>query len=177
MQNYLKVGKIFIVAWITYIYVWQRFERYFSHHRAKWIDLFSLILSILKYIINIINHIINNIYTFLENIISNCLISFFIVHYIIYKLLYILKICWQKITLQIQKRNVTQLSTTTTITATTTTTTTTPLPSVHSITQSNPGLSCKSIKEQFGSSASSGLYWIDLSPAVQVYCDMVTAGG
>ena len=34
--------KIFIVAWITYIYVWQRFERYFSHHRAKWIDLFPL---------------------------------------------------------------------------------------------------------------------------------------
>ena len=34
--------KIFIVAWITYIYVWQRFERHFSHHWEKWIDLFPL---------------------------------------------------------------------------------------------------------------------------------------
>ena len=29
------IGRFFIVAWITYIYVWQRFERYFSHHRAN----------------------------------------------------------------------------------------------------------------------------------------------
>ena len=29
------IGRFFIVAWITYIYVWQRFEKYFSHHRAK----------------------------------------------------------------------------------------------------------------------------------------------
>ena len=43
--------------------------------------------------------------------------------------------------------------------------------------QSNPGSSCKSIKEQFGNSASSGLYWIDLQPATQVYCDMDTDGG
>ena len=55
-------------------------------------------------------------------------------------------------------------------------TTTTTTPSVHSITQGNPGSSCKSIKEQFGNSASSGLYWIDLSPATQVYCDMDTDG-
>ena len=41
-QIYFYNRKIFIVAWITYIYVWQRFERYFSHHRAKWIDLFPL---------------------------------------------------------------------------------------------------------------------------------------
>ena len=26
--------KIFVVAWITYIYVWQRFEIYFSHHKV-----------------------------------------------------------------------------------------------------------------------------------------------
>ena len=44
-------------------------------------------------------------------------------------------------------------------------------------TQSNPGTSCKSIKEQYGYSASSGLYWIDLQPATQVYCDMDTDGG
>ena len=43
--------------------------------------------------------------------------------------------------------------------------------------QSNPGSSCKSIKEEFGNSASSGLYWIDLQPATQVYCDMDTDGG
>ena len=36
--RYRHNQKIFIVAWITYIYVWQRFERYFSHHQAKWID-------------------------------------------------------------------------------------------------------------------------------------------
>ena len=40
--------KIFIVAWITYIYVWQRFERYFSHHRAKWIDLFPLYIVLTR---------------------------------------------------------------------------------------------------------------------------------
>lgn len=44
-------------------------------------------------------------------------------------------------------------------------------------TQSNPGFSCKSIKEQYGNSALSGLYWVDLSPAAQVYCDMDTDGG
>ena len=60
----------------------------------------------------------------------------------------------------------------TTTTTTTTTTTPTPWPS-----QSNPGSSCKSIKEEFGNSASSGLYWIDLQPATQVYCDMDTDGG
>ena len=40
--SYRHNRKIFIVSWITYIYVWQRFERYLSHHRAKWIDLFPL---------------------------------------------------------------------------------------------------------------------------------------
>ena len=33
------IGRFLIVAWITYYYVWQRFERYFSYHRAKWNDL------------------------------------------------------------------------------------------------------------------------------------------
>ena len=42
------IGKIFIVAWITYIYVWQRFERYFSHHRAKGIDLFPLYIALTR---------------------------------------------------------------------------------------------------------------------------------
>ena len=37
--SYRHNRKSFIVACITYIHVWQRFERYFSHHRAKWIDL------------------------------------------------------------------------------------------------------------------------------------------
>ena len=36
--SYRHNRKIFIVAWITYIYVWQRFERYFSHQRAKWTE-------------------------------------------------------------------------------------------------------------------------------------------
>ena len=34
-SSYKHNRKIFIVAWITFIYVWQRFERYFSHHRAN----------------------------------------------------------------------------------------------------------------------------------------------
>ena len=74
-------------------------------------------------------------------------------------------------------------TTTTTTTTSTTPTTTTPLTTtttahISSLTnQSKPGSSCKSIKEQFGNSAPSGLYWIDLSPATQVYCDMDTDGG
>ena len=40
--------RIFIVAWITYIYVWQRFERYFTHHRAKWIDLFPVYIVLTR---------------------------------------------------------------------------------------------------------------------------------
>ena len=64
---------------------------------------------------------------------------------------------------------------TTTTTSTTPTTTTAQISSLTN--QSNPGSSCKSIKEQFGNSAPSGLYWIDLSPATQVYCDMDTDGG
>ena len=40
--------KIFFVVWITYIYVWQRFERYFSHHWTKWIDLFPLYIGLTR---------------------------------------------------------------------------------------------------------------------------------
>ena len=40
--SYRHNRKIFIVAWIVYIYIWQRFDRYFSHHQAKWIDVFPL---------------------------------------------------------------------------------------------------------------------------------------
>ena len=58
--------------------------------------------------------------------------------------------------------------------ATLTTTMATPIPSWP--TQSSPRLSCKSIKEQFGNLASSELYWIDLQPATQVYCDMDSDG-
>ena len=33
---YLRLNlKIFIMAWITHIYVWQRFEKYFSHHQTS----------------------------------------------------------------------------------------------------------------------------------------------
>ena len=46
--SYRHYHKIFIVAWITYIYVWQRFEKYFSHHRAKWIDLFPLYIGLTR---------------------------------------------------------------------------------------------------------------------------------
>ena len=47
-DKYFCNRKIFIVAWITYIYVWQRFERYFSHHRAKWTDLFPLYIVLTR---------------------------------------------------------------------------------------------------------------------------------
>ena len=44
-------------------------------------------------------------------------------------------------------------------------------------TKSNPGASCKSVKENDGSLAESGYYWINLSVATMVYCDMDTDGG
>ena len=40
--------RIFIVVWIMYIYVCQRFERFLSHHRAKWIDLFPLYIALTR---------------------------------------------------------------------------------------------------------------------------------
>ena len=47
-SSYRHDWKIFIVAWITYIYVWQRFERHFSHHQAKWIAIFPLYIVLTR---------------------------------------------------------------------------------------------------------------------------------
>ena len=48
LSSYRHDWKTFIVAWITYIYVWQRFERHFSHHRAKWIAFFPLYIVLTR---------------------------------------------------------------------------------------------------------------------------------
>ena len=46
----------------------------------------------------------------------------------------------------------------------------------HVITERRPEVSCKTIKEKYDY-ALSGMYWINLFPATQVYCDMDTDGG
>ena len=35
IDNVTFISQNFIVAWITFIYVWLRFERFFSYHRAS----------------------------------------------------------------------------------------------------------------------------------------------
>ena len=54
------------MAWITYSYVWQRFERYYSHHRAKWIFpplyiVLTLFIIGLKIVQILLDHFISNV--------------------------------------------------------------------------------------------------------------------